>query len=186
MANTQGITGEDLSKMEEEGYRAKAEGDYIHQLATEFLQSVGGTLTDENMGRLTTEQHSVIAYDYLREEALEGGFIQLLHNGYGPYVIDGALPIYVKKTWNLKEFSKLLFAVRKEYHAHRQELEEDMSDEDFMALYEKLEKLNDLGDDFLDDYEEDTTIAIYDILTNKHNGADTTEQSEQDEKDKEQ
>ncbi len=35
-----------------------------------------------------------------------------------------------------------------------------MDDEEFMALYEQLEKLNDLGDDFLDDYQEDTTPAI--------------------------
>ena len=35
-----------------------------------------------------------------------------------------------------------------------------MNDEEFMAIYEELEKLNDLGDDFLDEHQETTTPAI--------------------------
>lgn len=159
----------DIQKMINGGYRAEKEGEYIHNLAQKYLDSVGGTLTASNMGMLSNEQHSIIAYNFLREEVMEGGFIQLLHNGYGPYVIDGPLPLYVKKEWGLKNFSKLLFSVRKEYHVHRDEIEADMSDDNFMALYEQLETLNDLGDDFLDDYEEDTTIAIYDIVTQDEN-----------------
>ena len=55
---------------------------------------------------------------------------------------------------------KFIFEAKKEYHLNREKLEADMNDEEFMAIYEELEKLNDLGDDFLDEHQEKTTPAI--------------------------
>ena len=60
----------------------------------------------------------------------------------------------------MKKFSKLLYEVKKEYHKHQEELSQDMSDEEFMALYEQLEELNELGDDFLDEHQEEVTPAV--------------------------
>ena len=60
----------------------------------------------------------------------------------------------------MKKFSKLLYEVKKEYHRHQEELSQDLSDEDFMALYEQLEDLNELGDDFLDEHQEEVTPAV--------------------------
>ena len=60
----------------------------------------------------------------------------------------------------MKDFSKLLYAATSEYHKHQEELSQDMSDEDFMALYEQLEELNELGDDFLDEHQEEVSPAV--------------------------
>ena len=94
--------------------------------------------------------------------------IQLIMNGYAPYVLEGPFPMVVKKQWGsvegqekvMKDFSKLLYEVKKEYHKHQEELSQDMSDEDFMAMYEQLEELNELGDDFLDEHQEEVTPAV--------------------------
>jgi hypothetical protein len=102
------------------------------------------------------------------DEVMEGGFIQLIMNGYAPYVLEGPFPMVVKKQWGsvegqekvMKDFSKLLYEVKKEYHKHQEELSQDMSDEDFMAMYEQLEELNELGDDFLDEHQEEVTPAV--------------------------
>ena len=141
---------------------------FIEWVTDGYLAAIGGGLTAENMDMLSAEQHAVLCYRYVLDEVMEGGFIQLIMNGYAPYVLEGPFPMVVKKQWGsvegqekvMKDFSKLLYEVKKEYHKHQEELSQDMSDEDFMAMYEQLEELNELGDDFLDEYQEEVTPAV--------------------------
>ena len=141
---------------------------FIEWVTDGYLAAIGGGLTAENMDMLSAEQHAVLCYRYVLDEVMEGGFIQLIMNGYAPYVLEGPFPMMVKKEWGsvegqekvMKDFSKLLYEVKKEYHKHQEELSQDMSDEDFMAMYEQLEELNELGDDFLDEHQEEVTPAV--------------------------
>ena len=57
-----------------------------------------------------------------------------------------------------------MYEVKKTYHQHKAELEADMSEEEFMALYEQQEKMNELGDEFLDKYQEEVTPSIADYV----------------------
>jgi hypothetical protein len=134
--------------------------DYINQTTDRLLLRVGGQLTADNMTELTLDEHCLLAYRYLRDEVMEGGFIQMIQNGYGTYVLQGPFPMLLKKEWGLRDFSKFLYEVYHEYKAHKEELEADKSEEEFMAQYEKFDKLNNYGDDYLDDWEETITPAI--------------------------
>ncbi len=134
--------------------------DFIHQLTDSYLQHIGGSLTADNMDQLNANQHTLLAYRFLLDEVMEGGFVQLIQNGFGPYVLDGPFPMMMKKVWGLKDFGKFLFDVRREYHLHKNELEADLSEEEFMALYEQQDTMNEMGDEFLDDYQEEITPAI--------------------------
>lgn len=134
--------------------------EFIHWLTDHYLASIGGQLTADNMHMLNNDQHTLLAYRYLMDEVMEGGFIQLIQNGYAPYVLSGGLPYVMKKLWGLTDFGKFLFDVRKEYNHNREALEADLTEEEFMALYEQYEKMNEYGDDFLDDYQEEVTPAI--------------------------
>lgn len=140
--------------------------DFITYITDGYLSAIGGALTADNMEQLSAEQHSVLCYRYVLDEVMMGGFIQLILNGYAPYVLEGPFPYVVKKEWGMKDFSKLLYAVKKEYHKHQEELSADMTDEEFMALYEQLEDLNDMGDDFLDDHQEDVSPRVVEIIVN--------------------
>ena len=133
---------------------------FIQWVTDGYLAAVGGALTDGTMGMLSAEQHAVLCYRYVLDEVMEGGFIQLILNGYAPYVLEGPFPMVVKKEWGMKDFSKLLYEVKKEYHKHQEELSKDMTDDEFMALYEQLEELNELGDDFLDEHQEEVTPLV--------------------------
>jgi hypothetical protein len=141
---------------------------FIQWVTDGYLTSIGGALTAENMEMLSAAQHSVLCYRYVLDEVMEGGFIQLILNGYAPYVLEGPFPMVVKKEWGsvegqekaMRDFSKLLYDAKKEYHKHQEELSQDMNDEEFMALYEQLEELNELGDDFLDEHQEDVTPMV--------------------------
>lgn len=134
--------------------------DYINHTTDSLLASIGGTITADNIDSLTLDQHCLLAYRYLRDEVMQGGFIQLIQNGYGPYILLGPFPMLMKKQWGLKDFGQLIFNVAHEYKRHRKELEADKNYEEFMAQYEQYEALNDYGDDYLDDYEEIVTPAI--------------------------
>ncbi|MCR5313903.1 MAG: DMP19 family protein [Bacteroidaceae bacterium] len=144
----------------EDIFAKKSAAEFIDFVTDYYLERIGGGLTAENMGDLNTDQHTLLAYRYLKDEVMEGGFIQLIINGYAGYVLEGPFPFVLKTEWGMRDLAKLLFQAKKEYHQNREVLEKEMSDEEFMALYEQLEKLNDLGDDFLDDYQEQTTPAV--------------------------
>ncbi|MCH5174415.1 MAG: DMP19 family protein [Prevotellaceae bacterium] len=136
----------------------------IRYITDEYLSAVGGSLTAEVMDMLSPDQHSLLCYRYVLDEVMEGGFIQLILNGYAPYVLEGPFPYTVKKEWGMKDFSKLLFSAKKEYHKNKELLSKDMDDDEFMALYEQLDDLNCLGDSFLDDYQETVTPAVVDMI----------------------
>ncbi|MBQ7686411.1 MAG: DMP19 family protein [Bacteroidaceae bacterium] len=143
---------------------------YLNSETDQLIARIDGQLTDDNMNLLSLNEHCLLAYRYLRDEVMDGGFIQLIQNGYGPYVLLGPFPMLMKKEWGQKQFGQFLFDVAREYKAHRSELEADKSDDDFMAQYEQFEALNDYGDDYLDEYEETVTPAIvehYQSLTDK-------------------
>lgn len=133
---------------------------YITALTNAYMEAVGGILTNDKMELLTADQHTLLAYRILLDEVCEGGFIQLIQNGYGLYVLGGPFPMIMKKEWGFVEFGKFMYEVRKEYNRNRETLEADLDDEQFMALYEQQDAMNNLGDDFLEDWEEIMTPAI--------------------------
>lgn len=144
--------------------KSMAADEFIINITDCYLQHIGGNLTSETMDMLNTDQHTLLAYRWMMEEVMEGGFIQLITNGYAGYVLEGPFALVLKKMWGMKELAQLVFDVKREYHLHKDELERDMTDEEFMALYEQLETLNEMGDTFLDDYQEQTTPAVRDYV----------------------
>ncbi len=131
---------------------------FVNLFIEHTLQLVGGELTAENMPNLSADQITLLAYHTLKSEVMEGGFIQLIHNGYGPFIF---LNPFAKamRLWGAKEFSKLVYEGRKLYETHAEALTADCSDEEFMALYEQYEKFDDLDDDFIEMEEEVTGIV---------------------------
>ena len=154
------LSSQELLHISEE----KSAYDFVIEVTDRYLAYLGGMLTADNMNRLNTYQHTLLAYRYMLEEVMEGGFIQLIQNGYAGYVLDGPFPLVLKKEWGMRDLSKLIFDVRREYHLHADEFYSEMSDAEFMALYEKLDTLNEYGDTFLDDFQEQTTPHVRDIV----------------------
>ena len=48
-----------------------------------YKKEIGGEMTAGTMSLLTGEQPSLLAYQIFRDEVMEGGFCQLIQNGYG-------------------------------------------------------------------------------------------------------
>lgn len=150
------ITDEALRKAAAEGMDA-----FINLFTDAYLQRVDGRLDATTMERLTGEQHSLLAYRILRDELMEGGFCQLIQNGYGSYIFLNPFA-KVMRLWGVGELSKLIYAAHKIYDAHRKDLERERTDEEFMAMYEQYEAFDDLEDQFLENEERFTTqVASY-------------------------
>lgn len=143
--------------------KAAAEGmdAFIQVVADAIAQHAGGEMSAEALDKLESDQITLWAYVILRDELCDGGFIQLIHNGYGPFFF---LNPFAKamRLWGLKDFSKLIYKARELYELHAEALTQPCSDEEFMALYEQYPDFEDLDDEFMEEEEEITgRIACY-------------------------
>ena len=59
---------------------------FIEVFVDAIKNAIGGELTATNMAELNASQITLLAYHTLREEVMDGGFIQLIHNGYGGFI----------------------------------------------------------------------------------------------------
>ncbi|WP_295961338.1 DMP19 family protein [uncultured Alistipes sp.] len=134
---------------------------FIRLFTDKYREAVGGDPSAETMTLLNGEQHTLLAYRIFRDEVSEGGFCQLIQNGYGAYIFGNPFA-RVMRLWGAERFSKLIYAARKIYDAHREDLERERTDEEFMAMYEQYEAFDELEEEFGEIGEEVTeTLARY-------------------------
>ncbi len=123
--------------------------------------AIGDELTAETMQELNADQITLLAWNILHEEVMDGGFVQLIHNGYGPFIFKNPFAKALK-LWDLKELSKLIYDAHTLWLKHRENIEKDCTDEEFMALFEQFPEFDDLDDLFVEHEEEWTEdIAHY-------------------------
>ena len=80
--------------------------EFVNLFSNAILDSIGGSLTAENMAELSADQITLLAYIWLRDEVMDGGFVQLIHNGYGPFIFDNPFARAMKQ-WGLRDFSTI-------------------------------------------------------------------------------
>ena len=126
-----------------------------------FKQQVGEEeLNVQAMQQLSADQITLWGYMILRDELMDGGFIQLIYNGYGPFFFDNPFA-KAMRLWGLHDFSKLLYKAKKVYDEHKADLTKERSDEDFMALFEQYPEFDDLDDEFVEEEENITSAVAY-------------------------
>lgn len=134
---------------------------FVGVFVNALREAIGGEVTAENIGELNADQMTLLAWAALHEEVMDGGFVQLIHNGYGPFIFLNPFAKAVKG-WGMKELSKLVYDANRLYREHRQALEADCTDEEFMALFEQFPQFDDLDDAFIDGEEQWTEqVARY-------------------------
>lgn len=132
---------------------------FLTTIINVFKQQVGEEeLNAQAMQQLTADQITLWGYMILRDELMDGGFVQLIYNGYGPFFFDNPFA-KAMRLWGLHDFSKLLYKAKKVYDEHKVDLTKERSDEDFMALFEQYPEFDDLDDEFVEE-EEDITSAV--------------------------
>lgn len=143
----------DLQKAAMEGMDA-----FLQVFVKGMYDAIGGELTTETMAELNADQLTLLAWDTLHQEVMDGGFVQLIHNGYGPFIFKNPVA-KVLRLWEMRELSKLIYEAHTLWLKHREKIEKDCTDEEFMALFEQFPDFDDLDDQFVE-YEEEWTEDI--------------------------
>lgn len=105
-----------------------------------FIEKYHELLSSDNTGLMqdefTAEQNVLMAYNAFDTQVSNGGFIQLIENGFGSYIFDSPLSEHLSD-WGLKKTANLIDQARTIYHAKKEILEREKSLEDFTKLYQE-------------------------------------------------
>lgn len=162
------------SVKEQDIIRAASEGTdaFFNLICDTLLEAIGGELNANTMSDLNSDQITLLAYRMLRDEVMDGGFIQLIHNGLGPFIFLNPFAKAIRLlgqatkadagTTILHDFSKLIYKGRKLFEQYGDKLTRPCTDDEFMALFEQYPAFDDLDDEFVETEEDITaTIAHY-------------------------
>ena len=134
---------------------------FVDAVLDAIKEAAGGKLDADSMGQLSPEQITLWGYFILRDEVMDGGFVQLIYNGYGPFFFDNPFA-KARRLWGLHDFSKVLYKAKKLYDVRKRELTRERSDEEFMELFEQNPEFDELDDYFVEEEENITNaVAVY-------------------------
>ena len=142
------VADECLHKAASEGMDA-----FVGVFVDAINNAIGGELTTETMAELSTDQLALLAWNILHDEVMDGGFIQLIHNGYGGFIFRNPFS-KMMNLWGIDGLGTIVNKARKLYYLYEDELTKDCSDEDFMSLFEHYPQFDDLDDSFVEHEEE--------------------------------
>lgn len=131
----------------------KGMDEFVGVLVSALRDAIGGEPTAETMAQLNADQMTLLCWDTLHSEVTDGGFVQLIHNGYGPFIFKNPFAKALNKMWGMRELSKRLYEVHTLWLENREELERDCSDDEFMALFERFPQFDDYDDWFIENEE---------------------------------
>ena len=142
---------------------AASEGNdaFVKVFVDAINDAIGGKLDADTLPQLNADQVTLLAYDILHTEVMDGGFVQLIHNGYGAFIFKNPFGKAVRQ-WGLDDLARVIKKVHRLYSKYHEEIERDCTDEEFMALFERMDEFDDFDDCFVENEEEWTDrVAHY-------------------------
>lgn len=133
-------------------------GEAVAREVKNAIEQACGSLTAESLASLNADQVTLWAFFILHDEVMDGGFVQLIHNGYGPFFFRNPFT-KAMRLWGIDSIVPLMRRAEKLYQKHGRDIEKPCSDEDFMALFEQFPKFDDIDDEFVEE-EEDICRAV--------------------------
>ena len=139
----------------------KGMDEFLQVFTDAYLEALGGKLTADNMQVLNGSQHTLLAHRFFQDEMRDGGFVQLIQNGYGGYIFGNPFAKAIKQ-FGAAELAKLIYKGKEIYDPNKAALERETTDEEFNALYVDFEAFDDLEEIYFDIEEQQTAlIAAY-------------------------
>ena len=135
--------------------------EFLQVFIDAYLKEIDGNLTADNMSKLNGSQHTLLAWHFFSTEMRDGGFVQLIQNGYGPYIFENPFAKAIKQ-FGAADLGKLIYKAKEIYDANKTELERETTEEEFHAMYVDFEVFDDLEEKFFEIEEHQTAlIAAY-------------------------
>lgn len=104
------------------------------------------------------DQHALFAYMILDSQVCNGGFIQLIYNGYGSLIFESPF-IETLEEWGISATASLLKEVCTIYEKVGISQGEDDTLDDFSDLYEKYPQFDEFDDSYYNIMEEEVRRA---------------------------
>jgi hypothetical protein len=106
-------------------------------------------------------QITLLVYNFLYGQVSNGGFIQLVQNGYGGLVFNSPFSETIK-TWGAEKTGKIVEKANIIYNEYKNELEKETSMEEFSKLYSEITDFEPLEEELFKIMENETkTIKNY-------------------------
>lgn len=132
---------------------AKGCDEFVNLFYDAILAAYDGKIDSEMMSGLNADQMTLVVFKVLHGEVMDGGFVQLIYNGYGPFVFLNPFAKAVRQ-WGLDDLAALVNKAGRLFRKYGREIERDCTDEEFMAMFEQYPEFDDLDDKFVDNEEE--------------------------------
>ncbi len=135
----------------------KGMDEFLQVFIDAILQKIDGKLTSESMAQLNGSQHTLLGWHFFTSEMRDGGFVQLIQNGYGPYIFENPFAKALRQ-FGCGELSKLIYKAKEIYDANKEELTRETTEAEFNAMYVDFEIFDELEERYFDMEEEQTAL----------------------------
>jgi hypothetical protein len=135
----------------------KGMDEFLQVFTNAYLETIGGNLTAENMSKLNGLQHTLLAHRFFQDEMRDGGFVQLIQNGYGGYIFQNPFAKAIKQ-FGAAELARIIYKAKEIYDPNKVELERETTEAEFNAMYVDFEAFDDLEEMYFEIEEQQTAI----------------------------
>ena len=138
------VKDSDIRKAVEEGMDS-----FVQVFVDAIGNAIDNKLTLEAMQQLNADQITLLAWSYLHQEVMDGGYVQLIYNGYGAFIFKNPFAVAMRN-WGIRELYTHIRHGKKYYEkVSRGDWSCLSLDEDFMALYEQMPEFDEFDDEFV-------------------------------------
>ncbi len=142
------INGPELKAAAEKG-----SDEFLDVFFNAIFTRYGGKIGEPMMSELNADQMTLVAFKAMHDEVMDGGFVQLIYNGYGPFLFFNPF-VKVVREWGLDDLASLVNKAGRLFRKYGREIERDCTDEEFMAMFEQYPEFDELDDKFVENEEE--------------------------------
>ncbi len=121
---------------------------FLEVFLKKYNEVIEGELTAEGMAKLNADQNTLLAFNIFREEVRGGGFVQLIYNGYGPYIFDNPFAKALR-LMGAKDLSKLIYKAKDIYDLRKEELTKEVEEEELCEIYSEFEEFDELDEEYI-------------------------------------
>ncbi len=94
---------------------------FVQVFMDKYLQITGPDLSAEKLPLLNGNQHALLSYKIMRDELTEGGFLQLIQDGYGPYIFENPFA-KAMRVFGAPRLAQLIYKAEHIYNEHKADL----------------------------------------------------------------
>jgi hypothetical protein len=130
---------------------------YLNVILEAFQQGLAEDADGALHDSMNMNQHSLMAFSAFHGQVAAGGFIQLIHNGFGTYIFENPFA-EVFGEWGAKHCQSLIERASPLFEKHRAEIERETTLEEFVNMYEAFPAFDSLDQEYLEVMESETEI----------------------------